>query len=86
MQVLLQMRIQLRQLHLVEQCFAADVVHAQQFLDTALLVALEIGAHRLRIDQQRIGDIGRCASLAKQNHRIDAVRFSHVQRPAVGRA
>ena len=85
-EMLLEMYIQLGQLNRIEQGFATDVVHAQQLVHTALLIALEIGASRVRIDQQRIGDIRRCASPAKENHRIDSESLAHVQRVAVCRA
>jgi hypothetical protein len=78
---LLEMRIQLSQLNLVQLRFTADLVHAQQVVETTLLVTVCIW-----IDQQRIGYIRSRASVAKQNHRADAVHFTHIQRPAVGRA
>ena len=84
--MLLQVFIQLRQLNLVEQRFAADIVHAQQFVDPTFLVTFEVGSNGFRIDQQSIGDIGNASPLAKQYHRVDAVRLTHVGCPAVGRA
>ena len=77
-QVILQVRIELFQLGRVQHGLAADVAHAQQLIDPAVLIALEVAAHCLRVEQQGIGHVRYRAPLAQQDDRVDAVRVAHI--------
>jgi hypothetical protein len=61
-----EVRVKLGHLRRGEQRLPADVVHALQSRDAALLVTLEVVAHRVVVDQQRSGDTGGAPTTAQQ--------------------
>jgi hypothetical protein len=85
MQLLLEVRVELGQLRGREQRLAADVVHALQRREAAALVALVVVAHRVVVDQQRSGDLGRAPTTAEQDHGVEPIRLTGVACGAVGR-
>jgi len=86
MQLLPEVRIELGQLRGCEQRLATDVVHALQRCNTALLVALEVVAHRIVVDQKCGSDLARAPTAAEQDHGIDPVGLAGVACRAVGAA
>jgi hypothetical protein len=61
----------------------ADIVHALQRRDAAPLVALELGAHRVVVDQQRGGDLRWAPTTAEQNYGVQPIRLTDVARSMV---
>jgi len=85
MHLLLEVCIQLGQLRRRQQRLAADVVHALKRRDAAPLVALEVIAHRVVVDQQRSGDLRWAPTTAEQDHGVQPVCLAGVARGAMGR-
>ena len=85
MHLLLEVCIQLGQLRRRQQRLAADVVHALQRRYAALLVALEVVAHRVVVDQQRSGYLGRAPTAAEQDHGVEPICRTGVARRAMRR-
>jgi hypothetical protein len=80
------MRVQLRELLLVQQRFSTHITHAQQLFDASFPIALEVTAHGLGIEQQGFGDLPHGPTLTKQNDGMDPVRAANIRRFAVGGA
>jgi len=74
---------QLLHLGVVEEGIATEVVHPQQRIKAAVLVALEVAGNRVRVDEQGIGDIGDAPPVAKRDKGVDPVCLAHVRRAAV---
>ena len=72
------MQVQRRQLRLVEGTGAAAKGDLAQGRDTALLVALEMVAHRVGVDLQHLGHLLGAPTGAQEHHRLDAVGFALV--------
>ena len=84
--MLLQMRVQHRQLGLAQLAVAPTVGQVQQGGQTALLVTLEVVAHGIGVDQQGVGDILGRAAARQQDHRFDPIGLAFVARAPVRRA
>ncbi len=78
-----QMNLEFPQLAVIQQGLAADGTHAQQLIQAAVLVTFKIGADRIRVQQQGRANLPGRPTLGQQDHRINAVGFTHIQRPTM---
>ena len=78
-----QMGIQFGELLPIQQRLTTDVVRAQQVVETDSLEPLERVPHRIRIDQQRIDNVGDGTSPPQQDDHVEAVSLTHVTRLAM---
>lgn len=80
------MLIKRAQFLISQQGFTAKVAPTQQPIDTAVLSAFEIGAHRVKIHQRHIGDVLHTTTLLpmpEKDDPIDAVGFANLAHLAV---
>jgi hypothetical protein len=69
MELKMQMGIELAPLGIRQEGLAADETHAQQLIETALLVTFEVGADGIRIKEQRLTHLRRRPPLGQQDDR-----------------
>ncbi len=82
-EMVLQVSIEQLQLRRGERAGTAPVGHLAKGLDTTLLVAPVMVAHRIGVDLQHLGDVLRAPPRRQQHHRLDPIGLTLAARQAM---